>query len=270
MKLVRKPSQAGRFYPAEIKQLNEMLGCFIKTAESKKKALGVVSPHAGYVYSGKVAGLTLSSIQIPDRIIILGPNHTGYGADTSIMNTGAWSMPQGSVPVDEELSNKLLINGSKILRADVNAHSHEHSIEVQLPFLQYLNKNIRIVPICMRDYSLATCRELGRAIYETIKDIEGALIVASSDMTHYEPQEYAEIQDRKAIKKIIALDPDGLLYLVEKENISMCGAGPVAAMLFAVKLLGAKKSELILYNTSGEASGDYSSVVGYAGIVVEG
>lgn len=267
--MVRKPTQAGRFYMKDPEALREQVERYLRSDIEREDVLGIVVPHAGYFYSGKVAGAVYSKINLPDTIIIIGPNHTGIGAEISIMAEGEWEMPNGRVEIDSSLAKELLSEAGDLAQEDEQAHLPEHSLEVQLPFIQYFKTDFTIVPICMRDHRVTTCRELGKAIAKVIKSKTPCLIVASSDMTHYESQKDAERKDKLAIDKILKLDPENLLQTVMENDISMCGPGPTATMIFACKELGAKKSELVLYNTSAEASGDYSAVVGYAGIVVK-
>ena len=267
--MIRKPAQAGRFYMKDPEALREQVEKYIRMDIEKEDVLGIVAPHAGYFYSGKVAGAVYSKVNLPDTIIIIGPNHTGIGAEIAIMAKGEWEMPNGRVKIDSSLAEKLLSQAGGIAEEDEEAHLHEHSLEVQIPFIQYFKTEFTMVPICMRDNRVSTCRELGKAIARAIKSEIPCLIVASSDMTHYESQKDAERKDKLAIDKILKLDSEGLLKTVMERDISMCGAGPAATMIFACKELGAKKSELVLYNTSAEASGDYSAVVGYAGIIVK-
>ncbi|MCJ7645361.1 AmmeMemoRadiSam system protein B [bacterium] len=267
--MVRKPAQAGRFYMKEPEALRSQVEKYIRRDIKKEDVLGIMAPHAGYLYSGKVAGAVYSKINLPDTIIIIGPNHTGIGAEIAIMSEGEWEMPNGRVEIDSSLAKELLSEAGDLAQEDKEAHLREHSLEVQLPFIQYFKTDFTIVPICMRDQRVSTCRELGKAIARVIKSKTPCLIVASSDMTHRESQKDAERKDRLAIDKILKLDAEGLLKTVIDEDISMCGPGPTATMIFACKELGAKRSELVLYNTSAEATGDYSAVVGYAGIIVK-
>jgi len=267
--MVRKPAQAGRFYMKDPEALREQVEKYLRMNVEKEDVLGIVAPHAGYFYSGKVAGAVYSRVNLPDTIIIIGPNHTGIGAEIAIMADGEWEMPNGKVKIDSSLAEELLSEAGDIAQEDEEAHLHEHSLEVQIPFIQYFKTDFTMVPICMRDYRVSTCRELGKAIAKVIKSKSPRLIVASSDMTHYEPHKDAERKDKLAIDKILKLDPEGLLKTIMEKDISMCGPGPTATMIFACKELGAKKGELVLYNTSAEASGDYSAVVGYAGIIVK-
>lgn len=266
--MIRKPSVAGQFYPASGSMLEKQLSALVDKKAKKIDCLGVVSPHAGYIYSGPVAGKVLSRIKFKDSFIIMGPNHTGYGKPFSIMTKGSWQMPQGKVDIDETLANSLL-KGSEHLEEDALAHNHEHSIEVQLPFLQYLKKDFKFVPIIISHSQLSIYKKLASQLAKSIKDSKkDVVIIASSDMTHYEDRESAEKKDRFAIEAILKLDTDLLMDTILKHDISMCGYAPTIVMLQAAKELGAVKAELVDYKTSGDASGDYSSVVGYAGIIV--
>ena len=267
--MTRNPAVAGMFYPGSEELLNRELDLMMPEAGEKVKALGVVSPHAGYVYSGKVAGELLSSVIITPKVILLGPNHTGLGSRASIMTEGSWSLPNGTVPIDTSLAEDIL-QRSDFLTPDELAHMREHSIEVQVPFLLHERSDISIVPITLMGLSVESCRELGHAIAGAIESAgEDVLILASSDMTHYESQESAKAKDKKAIDRVLGLDPEGLMDVVSRNNISMCGVIPATVMLFAAKKLGAKKAALVRYATSGDVSGDYDQVVGYAGMVVE-
>ncbi len=235
----------------------------------RRKAIGVVAPHAGLIYSGPVAGAVYSSIELPDTYILVGPNHTGLGAPVSLMAKGAWETPLGTVAIDEPMAALILSKSSRISE-DTLAHLREHSLEVQLPFIQYFKKDFRIVPIQMLDTRLETCLDVGKAIAEAITEsaIGSVLIVASSDMSHYERAAAAKEKDYKAIHQMLNLDPQGLFRTIKDYGITMCGYGPAVAMLTAAKTLGATKAELIKYANSGEVSGDYDQVVGYAGIVI--
>ncbi len=232
---------------------------------------GLVLPHAGYMYSGLVAAQTVLSSRLRNRLIILGPNHTGLGARFSVMTQGTWETPLGNIPVDEDLASAIVAS-SKFLNADEAAHQFEHSIEVLLPFLKYMNQEITFVPIVAGHANARSYQTVAQEIVAAIRSLkltEKVSIVASSDMTHYEPQKEAERKDHCAIDAILKLDPDALLSCVEQQDISMCGVVPVFIMLNIVKELGANKANLIRYMTSGETSGDYHSVVGYAGITIE-
>jgi len=274
--MIRNPVVAGQFYPASTSQLETMIRGMVNEKAAKEEVIGLIAPHAGYIYSGSVAGATISKIRFKDTFILIGPNHTGEGKPLSIMTKGAWNTPLGQVEIDSELGKQILTTSS-YLEEDYTAHQHEHSIEVQIPFLQSFKKDIKIVPISLpipRTFSYssaATYKEIGKEIAKAIKDLnKQAIILASSDMTHYEPQESAQEKDSKAIEAILDLDEDELLKRVDELNISMCGYAPVVALISAAKELGAKQAELVKYQTSGDTTSDYSTVVGYAGIIIKG
>jgi len=263
--MIRNPVVAGQFYPSSASKLKAMIEGMIK-----EEAIGLVSPHAGYVYSGPVAAAVISRIKFKDTFIIMGPNHTGAGKPLSIMTEGKWKTPLGEVEIDSKLAKKILAT-SKHLQEDKTAHLYEHSIEVQLPFLQYFNTEFKLVPIVLAYAGGAIYKEIGKALAKAVKESGGkAVIIASSDMTHYEPQASAQRKDTQAIEAVLALDEDELLKRVEKLDITMCGFAPAVSLIVAAKELGAKGAELVKYQTSGDATGDYSSVVGYAGIIIKG
>jgi AmmeMemoRadiSam system protein B len=266
--MIRKPAVGGRFYPLSPEAIKRQIKEFAVEVKEKVDVKGIVSPHAGYVYSGAVAGAVYSNINIPENIIILGPNHTGMGETASLMASGEWSMPNGNVKINSALANEIISN-SQYIKDDSLGHLHEHSLEVQIPFIQYFRKDFEIVPITIMTTDYELCEDIGKAISETINEYgKPVLIIASSDMTHYESQNSANIKDRKAIEQILKLDPKGLFDTVMKNNITMCGIAPTTAMLIACKNLGAKEARLIKYMTSGDVSGDYEQVVGYAGLIV--
>ena len=265
----RSPVVAGQFYPASSSQLTAMIEQLVGEKVAREDVIGLVSPHAGYVYSGPVAGAVVSRIKFKDTFIIMGPSHTGAGKPLSIMTQGTWETPLGEVEIDSELGKQILAESS-YLQEDSIAHQFEHSIEVQLPFLQYFKPDVKIVPIVLSYSSGATYKEIGKEIARAVKDSgKGVVIMASSDMTHYEPQEVAQRKDNQAIEAILALDEDELLKRVAELNISMCGYAPAASLISAAKELGATGAELVKYQTSGDVSGDYSGVVGYAGIIIK-
>lgn len=270
--MIRNPAAAGQFYPGTKESLFREAGKLIRSSPEKKyDAIGVVSPHAGYVYSGSVAGLTLSSIKPKPIYVIMGPNHTGLGSPFSLSASDSWVTPLGSVKIDNALSEKILKNCPEITR-DEFAHIQEHSIEVQLPILQVIQESFTIVPIVISQGEIGQYRKIGNAIAKSIRELrieKDVAIIASSDMTHYESRSTAEEKDSGAIDAILKLDEEALVKYIEEFDVSMCGYAPVAIMIVAAKSLGAKDAKLISYQTSGDASGDYSSVVGYAGIVVE-
>ena len=267
--MIRQPAVAGRFYPGTKGSLasavEELLAPCARRA--RRPALAAVSPHAGYFYSGGVAAETLAAVEIPETVVILGVNHHGLG-DPAAVSTATWKMPMGEVPADREFCD-LLLSGQGPFTFDEEAHRHEHSLEVQVPFLQALQPNLAIVPIALSHFSYALCIEAADALAAAIQQFpQKVLIVASSDMSHYESRETAGRKDNMALEKIKALDPEGLYDTVHAQRISMCGVIPVTTTLLAAIKLGAKKAEIIRYTDSGEASGDTGQVVGYAGVVI--
>ena len=265
----RKPYVAGYFYPGQKDTLEHMLHSLVDKDRDKEKAVCVVTPHAGYEYSGKVAGAVFSSVQLPRKLILLGPSHRAIQGHFAIMREGYWSTPLGNISIATDLADRIL-EGSDLISEDDEAHMGEHSLEVQLPFIQIFNPDCEIVPISNTYFaSFEELDELGKTIATAVKDqSEDILIVASTDMSHQETQETAEKKDFTAIQKILDLDPRGLFEVVKKEQISMCGYQATTAALVAAKELGAERAELIKYQTSGDVTGDYHSVVGYAGIRV--
>lgn len=268
--MIRQPAVAGQFYPGSEDSLRKQIEAFIDKEADKSEAKAVILPHAGYIYSGAVAGKTISQVIIRDTCIILGPNHTGLGKDFSIMTEGSWLTPLGKVEIDRELAQAIL-SDSRFLQEDTQAHRYEHSLEVEIPFLQYLKKSCKIVPIVASVADLDTLRAVGQEIATAIKKLareNDCLIIASSDMTHYESEEQAKAKDQEAIDAILKLDEEMLLKKIKTLDISMCGFAPVIIMLSCIKELGAKTAQLVKYQTSGDVTKDYSSVVGYAGIIL--
>jgi AmmeMemoRadiSam system protein B len=266
--LRRSPSVAGQFYYGTASKLTHQVEQYIDKNAKKEKVIGIVSPHAGLVYSGPVAGAVYSTIDFPETFILIGPNHTGLGAQISLMESGEWEIPTGVFQIDEKISYRIAMD-IPIVTKDARAHMFEHSLEVQLPFIAYFSKKIKIVPIVILSASIDECRMLGEGIAKAVKrNGYPVVVVASSDMSHYIPDDVARQKDRRAIDKILSLDPEGLYEIVLKEKISMCGYLPTTTMLFAAKALGAQSARLVKYSTSAEVSGDYDHVVGYAGIVV--
>ena len=265
---VREPAVAGRFYPSNPEQLRKDVSSYLSPQERKTRVIGCMAPHAGYVYSGQVAGAVFARIEIPAVCIVLCPNHTGRGHPLAIMKKGSWRTPLGMVELCTPLA-EALATLFPALTDDSSAHLFEHAIEVELPFLQILRPDLSFVPIAIGTGQLMILEHLGHAVAKAIRDSgEAILIIASSDMNHYENDERTRIKDRKAIDQILALNPRGLHETVMNESISMCGFGPAVAMLTAANQLGAKKTELVQYATSGDIFGERESVVGYAGIVV--
>ena len=264
----REPVVAGQFYTGKETLLRKEVAGFVDQKKEKLDAIGVVSPHAGYMYSGSVAGCVLSSIKPKPTYVILGPNHTGLGKPFGLDSERTWKTPLGEVRIDTELAEAIL-KKSRYIKKDRACHDREHSIEVQLPFLQYLSEDSSFVPIAIAYADKEIYKTIGNELAKAIKELKKEVtIIASSDMTHYESHDEARKKDNMAIEKILALDIDGFLERIEKFNISMCGFAPTAIMMQAALELGAKKAKLIKYNTSGDTSGDYSAVVGYAGIVI--
>jgi len=267
---LRKPVVSGQFYPQDAKALNSMIASFADLQAQKIDCLGAILPHAGYIYSGKVAAQTVSGINIKDTVVLLGPNHTGQGSTISIMAEGSWQTPLGNVEIDTKLAG-LFLEKCSYLKINHLAHLDEHSLEVELPILQYFRKDFKIVPIAMMTDDLSMLEEVAQNLAMVIKEnnLKGStMLIASSDMTHYESQASAQQKDASAIEAILALDVHKLQAQVKKLNISMCGFAPVAVLIKTAALLGAKKAKLIKYQTSGDVTGDTSSVVGYAGIII--
>ena len=266
---LRQPAVAGRFYPGRPESLGRQLDQYLgNELEKIQGAVGCVAPDAGYMYSGQVAGAVFGRLPKRSTYIILCPNHTGRGAPLAIMSSGEWLTPLGRVPVNCDLA-KLLRHACHLLMEDTEAHEDEHSLEVQLPFLQRSVGEFSFVPIALGVGGYSTLESLGHAIAQAIiPTADAVMLVASSDMNHSEPDGLTREKDHKAIDKILALDPQGLYEVVRREDISMCGYGPTIVMLTAAKELGARHAQLIKYATSADTTGDRDAVVGYAGIVV--
>lgn len=266
--MLREPVVAGQFYPSNPKRLREDLDSYCKFTGILTEAKAIIAPHAGYVYSGPVAGAVYGAIRIPARAILMGPNHTGRGTPLSLYPAGEWRTPLGLVPIDDEI-NQSLIRECAELCEDRSAHLREHSLEVQVPFLQLRAPDIRISAICVGTGAFASLEMLGHAVARTILSLkDSVLIVSSSDMTHYEPAKVAASQDRFAIDRILDVDPEGLYREVKDKGISMCGFAPTVATLTACRDLGATSGSLLRYATSGDVSGDFTSVVGYAALLI--
>jgi AmmeMemoRadiSam system protein B len=229
--------------------------------------VAIVVPHAGYVYSGPIAGATFARVVAPERAVVLGPNHTGRGVRRSLGAAGAWDLPGGPLAVDSALAERISTGGG--LERDDEAHRAEHSIEVELPFLRALRPDVRFVPICLAGMTLAECRELGKHLARTLeRDAGRTLVIASTDMSHYLPADEARELDQRALERVQSLDPEGLYRVVTDLDISMCGFVPTTVTLFAARALGATRATLVRYGNSGERSGDFTRVVGYAGFVL--
>jgi MEMO1 family protein len=269
--LVRHPAVAGRFYPGDPDDLRAEAREYLSPSEAKvvpQRAIGCMAPHAGYMYSGHVAGAVFRQIEIPERCVVMCPNHTGVGRALAIMSDGAWETPLGKVPIDAQLAAAMKAR-FPALEDDPAAHRAEHAAEVELPFLQIRQPQLRFAPIALGTGQFELLEQLGLAVADVISaQSDRVLIVASSDMNHYESDAVTRAKDHRAIERILALDARGLFDVVTQQDISMCGFGPAVAMLTAARRLGAKSAELVKYATSGDVSGDRDMVVGYAGIVV--
>jgi MEMO1 family protein len=268
--MIRRPAVAGQFYPANPETLRNDLITLTrgKSPPAEPRGIALMVPHAGYMYSGRIAGEAYTSVRLAARAVILCPNHTGQGEAIAIGDEERWETPLGQVPVDAELGRAVLA-GCDAARLDRSAHLREHSLEVQLPFLQHLVGDLAFVPICVGTLRLEALLGLGRAVASAVDAARGdIMLIISSDMSHYVPAEVAKEQDHKAIERVVALDPKGLHRVVLEEDISMCGVAPAVAGLEAARLLGAREARLVAYGHSGETTRDLRSVVGYAGVAV--
>lgn len=266
--MIRRSAVAGSFYAGTRERLRLQVEDLLPRRVTPEPAIGVVAPHAGYVYSGRVAGAVYSRVEIPDTFVILGPNHTGLGAGAAIMTYGQWETPLGRVPIDAELG-KAILEHSSVLEEDHVGHLREHSIEVQLPFLQYFGPPFQFVPICLFSHEYPVCQNVGQAIAAAVKQAgKRVVVVASTDMSHYISREEATAKDRKAIDAILVLDPERLHRVVRQEGISMCGFHPTTAMLVAARALGATRGDLVMYTDSGEVTKTLDEVVAYAGLII--
>lgn len=261
--MIREPVAAGRFYPGEAAALAAAVDRCAGRAAGRADALAVIVPHAGYVYSGPIAGAVFARIAIPPRVLLLGPNHTGLGAPRALAPEDGWRTPLGVAPLDAALGEAL---GDAVAR-DGGAHRFEHSLEVEVPFLQRARPDVALAALCLAHLSAAACEQLGEAVAAAVR-ARPALLVASTDMSHYLPARTAAALDHLALERIVALDPQGLYEVVHREGISMCGVIPTTVTLFAARALGATRAELVRYGHSGEATGDDAAVVGYAGLIV--
>jgi len=280
---IRHPAVAGRFYPADPQVLRSEVRAYLSLVSSHatskptspvtlpkapSHAVGCIAPHAGYMYSGHVAGAVFAELKIPELCVVLCPNHTGLGHPLAINSEGAWETPLGDVPIDSEFAAALK-QRFPLLHEDTAAHRSEHAAEVELPFLQTLQPKLRFVPIALGTGQLEILAPLGEILADVIATCNSeVLIVASSDMNHYESDAVTRAKDHMAIEAILRLDAPALYNVVTHQHVSMCGFGPAVAMLTAAKKLGATSAELVKYATSGDISGDRDLVVGYAGIRV--
>ncbi|OGU07571.1 MAG: AmmeMemoRadiSam system protein B [Geobacteraceae bacterium GWC2_58_44] len=265
--MVRLPAVAGKFYTKDPDQLREELVSMVPEGEAGR-VIGIIAPHAGYIYSGKVAGCVYGAVRVPEAVLVIGPNHTGVGSPAALSPCGEWLTPLGPVPVNSRLS-KLILKHAPVVREDVSAHRFEHSIEVQIPFLQYRNPGVSIAALCLAPADFDSLSALGEGLARAVSEYaDEVLIVASSDMTHYESARAARIKDELALAELAAMNPEALLKVCREKDITMCGVVPTAVMLVAAKALGATSSRLVSYATSGEVNGDLQRVVAYAAVTV--
>jgi AmmeMemoRadiSam system protein B len=267
--MVRLPAVAGSFYPSNAAELSAQIREYLAQEHglTPRNVKACLVPHAGYMYSGHVAGAVFSSIRIPKKVVILGVRHRPPGSPAAIISSGAWRTPLGDAKIDQELAEKLRVACPQ-LTEDPVAHSKEHSLEVEIPFLQVLNPDFHFVPIALGTAHFETLVSVGEAIGAVLAaEKHEILIVTSSDLNHYEDDATTRVKDRKAIEQLLSMDPRGLYDTCRNEEISMCGLGPAVAMLTALHILKASKSELIRYATSADRAGDPSAVVGYAGMI---
>jgi MEMO1 family protein len=267
--MLRLPAVAGRFYPSDSKELSSLVREYSRPdpGHEATPVKACLVPHAGYMYSGHVAGAVFSRIALPQKIIVLGVRHYPRGEPVAILSRGAWRTPLGDAPIDERLAVELQ-RECPLLREDSVAHSTEHSLEVQVPFLQVLAPGFSFVPVALGTVRFESLVGVGEAIARVLGNSkENVLLLTTSDLNHYEDDATTRIKDRKAIDRLLAFDPQGLYDTCRNEEISMCGLGPAVAMLTALNALGTKKSELVKYATSADISGDRNQVVGYAGMM---
>jgi AmmeMemoRadiSam system protein B len=267
--MLRSPAVAGQFYRASAEALEAEVTGYLDPSAAPEPLLGIICPHAGLMYSGPVAGAVFSRIALPDTIIMLGPNHTGIGPVVSVYPEGAWQIPGGAISIDRELAQRILARCPQAV-ADISAHQREHCLEVQLPFMRHRRPDVRIVPLVLGTRDPDLCRSVGEALAEVVTSCGHSrpLLLASTDMNHYESDRVTREKDRHAILAIERMDPDGLDAAVVTHRISMCGVAPTMAVLHAVRALGGTNVRLVRYATSAEHSGDTSRVVGYAGFTI--
>jgi hypothetical protein len=266
---VRPPAVAGSFYDARADRLTRDVRAHLAPDAVAAPAFGAIVPHAGYVYSGPVAGAVYARLRMPAAVIILCPNHTGRGAPAALDPSDLWRTPLGDVPVNRRLAARLLALAPSLVE-DAEAHRREHSLEVQLPFLQIVRPGLSLVPVSIGEPSLTLCREIGEALARLAAEEEEApLLLASSDMNHYESRDIGHRKDDRALAQIAALDPEGLFRTVRAEAISMCGFLPATALLFAARGAGVAAARVVARRDSGDETRDTASVVGYAGVILD-
>ena len=274
---IRPPAVSGRFYPSDPAELRATVATLLADARSAvrpsdRPAVGVIAPHAGYIYSGRTAAAVFAQVTIPGLVIILAPNHTGLSdaeGGVSLWEAGAFRTPLGDVPIEADLAQALLEISRGVVSVDHEAHRAEHAVEVELPFLQMLRSDVRIVPLVLAWDSWEPARQLGDILARLVRAAaEPVLLLASSDLNHYEPAAVSEAKDARALEAVKALDGEELLARCKRERISMCGRGPAAAIIAAARALGATRADVVDYRHSGWVSGDNARVVGYAGVVI--
>jgi AmmeMemoRadiSam system protein B len=265
----RRPAVAGQFYPGTAGAIQEMIKDLVDEGAPKDRVIGAMAPHAGWIYSGRGAGLVYSRIEIPETVVVLCPNHRGMGAEAAIMADGVWELPTGEVELAPALAKEIMDRCS-LVTDDERAHAAEHSLEVQLPLIRHFRPDFRLAPVSLGRVSYSECEELGKAIASAVEAFgKDVLVVASSDMTHFESAQDAKEKDDLALERMVALDPEGLYNTVMKNRISMCGVIPATVMLVYALARGASQAEVIDYRNSGEVTGDYRDVVAYASVIVK-
>lgn len=266
--MLRLPAVSGAFYPAEAHALTALIHKYVPLESPSEKAnvRACLVPHAGYIYSGSVAGAVFAHISLPKRIIILGVRHFPYGEDAAMLSRGVWRTPLGDAPIDAELAIKVS-RSCELLLEDPVAHESEHSLEVQIPFLQVLDPGFKFVPIALGTLDYSELELVGKAIGKILAEETDVLLLTTTDLNHYENQSTTVLKDNLAIEKILQLDPQGLFDVCHKEKISMCGLGPTVAMLTALREVGVRHATLVKHATSADYSHDTRKVVGYAGFL---
>lgn len=267
--MIRQPAVSGSFYPSVPETLSTQVDTLLVSKSRPSKAKAIIVPHAGYIYSGAVAGEVFASTEVPSQVILLGPNHHGFGPAIAVSGADSWATPLGNVPIAEELRQQLLMSITG-LKTDDSAHEHEHSLEVMLPFLKRRQTDLSIVPIALGRLGLESCLALGSALASVLNAYnQDVLLLASSDMNHFSSAEITEKLDSLAISAMTAYDPVQLYHVVREKNISMCGFLPVITVMQAAREMGASSCRVVSYSHSGHVNGDNSSVVGYAGLTIQ-
>ncbi len=267
--MIRKPAVKGTFYPANRIELEKFIKESTPPECRQSNIKGALLPHAGYIYSGKTAVEAVAHITPKDIVLIMGPNHTGKGKPFSVCTKDNWQMPSGQARLDSSTAHSL-VEKSSYLEDDSQAHTFEHSVEVQLPIFQHFFKDFKFIPVVCTQAGLETYKQIANDIYTTLKEsglLEKILIVTSSDMTHYEPKQQAMTKDKYVLEALLHLNSEEFLKRISENHVTMCGTAPAAIMIEILKLMGIKNSKLVKYTTSGETNKDYSSVVGYAGAI---